>query len=111
MQAKGALPRTVNMITGPSRSADIEQTLILGAHGPVRLHIIVVEDGAAEVYSGNYTELVTRMKEGSAVPEKIEVRAAPPGGTPPHHARPHGLYLSPCTSGVMFWRNERTSST
>jgi L-lactate dehydrogenase complex protein LldG len=41
---KGAMPRTVNMITGPSRSADIEQTLILGAHGPVRLHIIVVRD-------------------------------------------------------------------
>lgn len=41
---KGNLPRTVNMITGPSRSADIEQTLILGAHGPVRLHIVVVRD-------------------------------------------------------------------
>jgi L-lactate dehydrogenase complex protein LldG len=41
---KGAMPRTVNMITGPSRSADIEQTLILGAHGPVRLHILVVKD-------------------------------------------------------------------
>lgn len=39
-----AMPRTVNMITGPSRSADIEQTLILGAHGPVRLHIMVVDD-------------------------------------------------------------------
>ena len=38
----GALPRTVNMITGPSRSADIEQTLILGAHGPRKLHVIVV---------------------------------------------------------------------
>ncbi len=37
-----ALPRTVNMITGPSRSADIEQTLILGAHGPRQLHVMVV---------------------------------------------------------------------
>lgn len=38
----GAAPRTVNLITGPSRSADIEQTLLLGAHGPRRLHIVVV---------------------------------------------------------------------
>jgi L-lactate dehydrogenase complex protein LldG len=41
-----ALPRTVNLVTGPSRTADIEQTLILGAHGPRRLHVIVV--GEAE---------------------------------------------------------------
>jgi L-lactate dehydrogenase complex protein LldG len=38
----GHLPRTVNLITGPSRSADIEQTLLLGAHGPRALHVIVV---------------------------------------------------------------------
>lgn len=41
---KGEMPRNVNLITGPSRSADIEQTLILGAHGPVRLHILIVSD-------------------------------------------------------------------
>ncbi|WP_029058554.1 LutC/YkgG family protein [Stappia stellulata] len=40
---KGVMPRTVNMITGPSRSADIEQTLLLGAHGPRALHIVIVE--------------------------------------------------------------------
>ena len=40
----GKMPRVVNWITGPSRSADIEQTLILGAHGPRRLHVIVVEE-------------------------------------------------------------------
>ncbi len=39
---KGVLPRTVNLVTGPSRSADIEQTLLLGAHGPRSLHIVVV---------------------------------------------------------------------
>ncbi|MBI37555.1 MAG: lactate utilization protein [Alphaproteobacteria bacterium] len=40
---KKDMPRTVNFITGPSRSGDIEQTLLLGAHGPRRLHIILVE--------------------------------------------------------------------
>ncbi len=40
----GAMPRNVMLVTGPSRSADIEQALELGAHGPRNLHVIVVED-------------------------------------------------------------------
>ncbi|MCF8466842.1 MAG: lactate utilization protein [Sneathiella sp.] len=40
----GNLPRTINFISGPSRTADIEQTLIMGAHGPRRLHILIVDD-------------------------------------------------------------------
>lgn len=37
------LPRSINFVTGPSRTADIEQTIQLGAHGPRRLHVILVE--------------------------------------------------------------------
>jgi L-lactate dehydrogenase complex protein LldG len=40
-------PRTVNLITGPSRTADIEQTLQLGAHGPMNLHVLVVGEADA----------------------------------------------------------------
>lgn len=40
---KGEMPRTVNCITGPSRSGDIEQTILLGAHGPRALHVLIVE--------------------------------------------------------------------
>jgi L-lactate dehydrogenase complex protein LldG len=39
-----SMPRTVNFITGPSRTGDIEQKIEMGAHGPRRLHIILVED-------------------------------------------------------------------
>jgi L-lactate dehydrogenase complex protein LldG len=39
---QGALPRAVNFISGPSRTADIEQTVTLGAHGPYRVLILLV---------------------------------------------------------------------
>jgi L-lactate dehydrogenase complex protein LldG len=42
----GALPRATNFVSGPSRTADIEGVLQIGAHGPFRVHVIVVDDRA-----------------------------------------------------------------
>lgn len=36
------MPRAVNFISGPSRTADIEQTVTLGAHGPYRVHLLLL---------------------------------------------------------------------
>lgn len=44
----GGLPRTVNLINGPSRTGDIEQKLQTGAHGPRRVHILMIEDAALD---------------------------------------------------------------
>ncbi|NWG86248.1 MAG: LUD domain-containing protein [Hydrogenophilaceae bacterium] len=41
---RGALPRSTNIVTGPSRTADVEQTIQLGAHGPRRLHVLLLKD-------------------------------------------------------------------
>ncbi|MBP8120187.1 MAG: lactate utilization protein C [Burkholderiales bacterium] len=38
----GEPPRSTFLVSGPSRTADIEQTLVIGAHGPYRVHVILV---------------------------------------------------------------------
>ena len=43
-----AVPRTVNLVTGPSRTGDIEMAIELGAHGPRRLHILIIRDRAEQ---------------------------------------------------------------
>jgi L-lactate dehydrogenase complex protein LldG len=42
LSGAGILPRSVNLISGPSRTADIEQTIVRGAHGPRRLHVLIL---------------------------------------------------------------------
>jgi len=42
IKSGGELPSTINLVTGPSRTGDIEQTLELGAHGPKELVILIV---------------------------------------------------------------------
>ncbi|WP_119156852.1 LutC/YkgG family protein [Caldimonas tepidiphila] len=41
----GQLPRGFNTVSGPSRTGDIEQTIVLGAHGPYRVHVVIVGGG------------------------------------------------------------------
>ncbi len=38
------LPSLISVITGPSRTADIEKTLIMGAHGPKEIYLFLVDD-------------------------------------------------------------------
>jgi L-lactate dehydrogenase complex protein LldG len=38
------IPSLISVITGPSRTADIEKTLVMGAHGPCELFVFLVED-------------------------------------------------------------------
>jgi L-lactate dehydrogenase complex protein LldG len=44
----GKIPSLVSVITGPSRTADIEKTLVMGAHGPKELFLILVEKPSEE---------------------------------------------------------------
>lgn len=39
----GGVPRALNIVSGPSRTGDIEQTIVLGAHGPYRVHVVIVD--------------------------------------------------------------------
>ncbi len=38
------MPSLVSVITGPSRTADIEKTLVMGAHGPKELYVFLVDE-------------------------------------------------------------------
>ncbi len=44
LRRAGISPRTVNFITGPSKTADVEQTIQYGAHGPRGLDVIFIKD-------------------------------------------------------------------
>jgi L-lactate dehydrogenase complex protein LldG len=41
-EERGQPPRAMNLVSGPSRTGDIEQTIVLGAHGPYRVHVVIV---------------------------------------------------------------------
>ena len=41
---RGTMPRTVNLICGPSKTGDVELVITEGAHGPRRFHVVVVQE-------------------------------------------------------------------
>lgn len=44
LRSVGGLPRTVTIVTGPSRTGDIEQKLVIGAHGPRHEHLLIIDN-------------------------------------------------------------------
>jgi L-lactate dehydrogenase complex protein LldG len=44
---QGQLPSLMSVVAGPSRTADIEKTLVLGAHGPRELFLFLIDDTQA----------------------------------------------------------------
>ncbi|EED33504.1 conserved hypothetical protein [gamma proteobacterium NOR5-3] len=52
LQNAGSRPRGMMMISGPSSTADIAMQLVLGAHGPRALHVIIVGSAPPSSVSG-----------------------------------------------------------
>ncbi len=43
-EERESMPRTVNLICGPSKTGDVELEILEGAHGPRRFHVVVVQE-------------------------------------------------------------------
>ena len=42
----GELPACVSIITGPSKTGDIELRLVTGVHGPGEIHVVLIDSGS-----------------------------------------------------------------
>ena len=72
------MPRAINMVSGPSRTGDIEQTIVLGAHGPYRVHIVVVARRLIETPARGATRSVHGTWSARAAVESAVGSRTPP---------------------------------